>query len=77
MTSKNEYTQSKLMPGLWTSHTKLIQFWLVLDAFGIKYMGREHAEHLKQILGQIYEIATDWEGKKYVELTLECDRKNK
>jgi hypothetical protein len=32
--------------GLWTHDTRPISFLLVLDDFGVKYVGREHAEHL-------------------------------
>jgi hypothetical protein len=33
-------------PGLWKHETVLITFSLVFDDFGIKYVGKEHAEHL-------------------------------
>jgi hypothetical protein len=32
--------------GLWTHDTHPISFSLVVDHFGVKYVGREHAEHL-------------------------------
>jgi hypothetical protein len=32
--------------GLWTHDTRPISFSLVVDDFGVKYVGREHAEHL-------------------------------
>jgi hypothetical protein len=32
--------------GLWTHYTRPISFLLVEDDFGVKYVGREHAEHL-------------------------------
>ena len=41
----NGCIQSKFMTGLWTYSTK--QFCLVLNYFGVKYMGRENTEHLK------------------------------
>ena len=42
--SHNEYTQSKLTPSWWMHHTYPIQFCLVVDDFGIKYVRRENAE---------------------------------
>ena len=57
--AKNDYQQNKLMPGLWTHHTRLIQFCLIMDDFGIEYVEKEHAEHLKQSFEQTYEITTD------------------
>jgi hypothetical protein len=32
--------------GLWTHHTRQISFLLVVDNFGVKYVGWEHAKHL-------------------------------
>jgi hypothetical protein len=32
--------------GLWTHDNRPISFSLVVDDFGVKYVGREHAEHL-------------------------------
>jgi len=33
-------------PGLWRYTTRPITFSLVVDDFGVKYVGKEHAEHL-------------------------------
>ena len=43
----NGYRQSKLVPGLWKHDWQPIQFTLVVDDFGVKYVGKEHALHLK------------------------------
>ena len=40
------YQQSKLVRGLWKHDWRPIQFTLVVDDFGVKYVGEEHAEHL-------------------------------
>ena len=61
----NGYTQSKLTPGLWKHHTKPIQFCLIVDDFGVQYMGRENAKYLKQILERCYEISTGWNGTTF------------
>ena len=34
------------MTDLWGHVTRPIQFTLVLDNFGVKYVGKEHVEHL-------------------------------
>ncbi|KAL7474966.1 hypothetical protein ACHAW6_000903 [Cyclotella cf. meneghiniana] len=39
----------KLVPGFWKHQTRPIQFTLVVDNFGVQYIGREHAEHLKKV----------------------------
>jgi hypothetical protein len=70
---KHGYSQSKLVHGLWTHKWRPIQFTLVVDDFGVKYVGKEHAEHLLGVLKEHYEVDTDWEGKKYVGITLDWD----
>ena len=44
----HRYRQSKLVPGLWKHDTRPVQFTLVLDNFGVKYVDKEHALHLKK-----------------------------
>jgi hypothetical protein len=67
------YHQSKLVPGLWTHEWRPIQFTLVVDDFGVKYVGREHAEHLKQTIAQHYKVTTDWTGGRYIGIKLYWD----
>jgi hypothetical protein len=40
------YRPKTLTHGLWTHDTRPISFSLVVDDLGVKYVGREHAEHL-------------------------------
>ncbi|KAL7524797.1 hypothetical protein ACHAXR_000721, partial [Thalassiosira sp. AJA248-18] len=40
------YPQSKTTPGFWKHDWRPISFTLVVDDFGVKYVGKEHAEHL-------------------------------
>ena len=70
---KHGYTQSKLIPGFWTHKWRPIQFSLVVDDFGVKYQGKEHAKHLMNALKEDYEISEDWEGEKYIGLTFDWD----
>ncbi len=44
------YSQSKTTPGLWTHEWQPITFSLVVDNFGVKYVGKEHAQHLLQMV---------------------------
>ena len=48
--NKYGYRESQLVPGLWKHDTWPIQFMLVVDDFGDKYVGKEHALHLKKAL---------------------------
>jgi hypothetical protein len=47
-----------------------------VDDFGIKYVGREHAQHLLDCLQAQYTVTTDWAGTKYCGLTLNWDYTN-
>ena len=46
------------------------QFVLLVEDFGIKYIGKEHALHLLNTLDMDYEITTDWEGTKFSGINL-------
>jgi hypothetical protein len=67
------YRQSKLVPGLWKHDTRPIQFTLVADNFGIKYVGEEHAQHLKNPLEEQYKLTCGWTGKRHIRITLDWD----
>ena len=75
--NKHGYSQSSAVPGLWTHKTRPITFTLVVDNFGMKYVGKEHALHLLSILKEHYEISEGWSGLKYIGLTFEWDYRNK
>ncbi len=44
------YSQSGTTPGLWTHEWRPIAFSLVVDNFGVKYIGTEHVQNLLQVL---------------------------
>jgi len=44
-----------------------------IDDFGVKYVEREHAEHLLATLNKDYETSTKWEGERYISLTIDWD----
>ena len=71
--SKHEYHQSRYMPGLRTHTLRPICFSLIVDNFGVKYMGKEHADHLVSVLRQHYEVEVDEEGKKCGGIDLDFD----
>ena len=49
------------------------RFSLVVDDFGVKYEGKEHADHLMSVLKEHYTVTEDWEGSKYIGITLDWD----
>jgi hypothetical protein len=62
------------MPGLWYHVSCLISFTLVVDDFGVKFVGKEHAEHLIASIKSTYQKLTeDWLGSLYCRITLDWD----
>jgi hypothetical protein len=50
---------------------------LVVDDFGIKYVGKQHAQHLFTSLRENYKITEDWTGELYLGITLNWDYKKR
>jgi hypothetical protein len=44
------YYPARHTPGLWLNKTWPISFTLVVDDFAVKYVGKQHAEHLRNAL---------------------------
>ena len=58
-------------PALWTHTTRLISFTLVVDDFGVKYVGRRHLDHLINALRDQYKITVELTGNSYLGLTID------
>jgi hypothetical protein len=71
--NKHGYFQSNLVPGLWKHTTRPISFTFVVDDFGVKYIGKEHAEHLMTVLQEHYQIKADWTGTRYIGIHIAWD----
>jgi hypothetical protein len=56
------YHQTKFTPGLWRHVTRPIQLTLVVEDFGVQYVGEEHAHHLIAALETDYTVSKDWTG---------------
>jgi hypothetical protein len=67
------YHQSKITPGYWTHEWRPISFSLVVDDFGVKYVGEEHAQHLLDSIQEHYKCKAEWDGGRYLGLTLDWD----
>ena len=70
---KEGYYEARTTSGLWRHKWRPIQSCLVVDDFGVEYVGKQHAEHLATIFKKNPNIAEDWEGKKYVGIDLKWD----
>ena len=60
-------------PSLCKNATKDICFSLVADNLGVKYVGKDTADHLIQALKKLYTISIDWTGSLYCGLTIKRD----
>ena len=50
-----------------------ISFALYVDYFGVKYVGQEHAKHLLSTINKHYDTSQEWEGERYIGLTINWD----
>ncbi len=57
-------------PGLWKHKTRPISFTLVVKDFGVKYVGKEHVNHLIWCIKQKYQLTEDWTGDLYCGIKL-------
>ena len=71
--AKHGYYPTTTTSGLWKHKNRPIQFALVVDDFGVKYVGKEHAQHLIQALKETYQITIDWEGSVFCGMHLKWD----
>jgi hypothetical protein len=69
--AKDGYRPTTHTNGLWTHNTRTISLSLVVDDLRVKYVGREHAEHLMACIKKNYSISSDRNGTAYCGLTLD------
>lgn len=69
--AKYGYHPCRHTPALWRHITRPISFTLVVDDFGVKYVGRQHLNHLIDALRAQYKITVDLSGNCYLGLTIE------
>jgi hypothetical protein len=71
------YYPARHTPGLWLHTTRPIAFSLIVDYFAVRYVGKQHADNLRNALLQSYELTTDWEANIYSGISLKWDYKNR
>jgi hypothetical protein len=64
-------------PGLWLHKTRPIALSLIVDDFAVKYVGKQHDDHLRNALLQSDELKIDWEAKFYSGMSLKWDYSNR
>ena len=65
------YIPCELTPGLFKHKTRPISFALVVDDFFVKYVGKEHADHLMECLRLLFVVKTDWDATLILGITME------
>ena len=48
-----------------------------MDDFGVKYVGKQYAEHLITCIQEYYPVSIDWNGKLYFVFSFDWDYKQK
>ena len=48
-------------------------FTLIVDDFGMEYVGKRHADHLHDALEEHYKITENWDGDLYAGINLIWD----
>ena len=69
--SKHGYFPVQYTPRLWKHTWRPVTFYLVIDDFGVKYTGKDHALHLINATENDYKLALDWQDKTYCGINLE------
>ena len=67
---EEDYFEVDHTSGLFKHKWRPIWFTLVVDNFGIKYIGEEHRDHLLGVLNKYYNMETDYNGTLYYGITL-------
>jgi hypothetical protein len=71
------YHQTKFTAGLCEHVSCPINFTLVVDDFGVQYVGGEHDNHLITALEQSFTVSKYWSGSYNFGIVLYWDYKNK
>jgi hypothetical protein len=64
-------------PGGWYHKTRPISLTLIVDNFGVKYVGQEDINHLIGAIKSTYTLTKDWTGNLYCSIALDWDYKNR
>ena len=67
------YLPAKTTPGLFKHKENSVVFCLTVDDFGVLYVDKPDAEHLRDTLKKDYVVTEDWTGRNYCGLTIDWD----
>jgi hypothetical protein len=71
------YYQLDNTPGLWRHKWRPVMFTLIVDDFGVEYVGEQHAHHLRDVIKQHYELTENWKGDLYAGINLAWNYKKR
>jgi hypothetical protein len=64
------YYKAKSTPGLWHHKWHPIQFCLIIDDFGVEYIGLEYCNHLNNVLKKFHGVQFNMAGNKFVGIAI-------
>jgi hypothetical protein len=67
------YYPARHTPGLWLHKTRPVASSLFVDNFAVKYVGKDNAEHFRNVLLRSYELTEYLGGSVYYCMALEWD----
>jgi hypothetical protein len=71
------YYEAATVPGLWRHKWRPIQFCLLVDNFGVEYVGIEHFDHLLDLLKKYHGVQCNMAGDKFAGINIQWDYVNK
>ncbi len=60
-----EYYEAKSTSGLWRHKLRPTQFCLIVDDFGVEYVGLEYFNHLRDVLKKFHGVQFNMAGNKF------------
>jgi hypothetical protein len=70
---KKGYYKAAMTPGLWKHKWGPMQFCLIVDNFGVEYVGIEHFNHLLAVLQMYHQVQTNMAGNKIAGINVQWD----
>jgi hypothetical protein len=67
------YYEAESTPGLWCHKWHPIQFCLIVDDFGVEYVGIEHFNHLLDVLKKFHGVQFNMAGDKFAGINIKWD----
>ena len=71
------YYQCRHTPGLWRHKWRPVNFYLVVNYFGVKYFRKQHIGKLIKCIKKYYPVSVDWTGGLYCGVILDWKYKQK